>query len=90
MQTFQPAADQYGAAAMLYRLLTNSHIRDLSGGLAARIEQIVNHDPVPILQRQPSIPEGLATVIHRALEPEPDRRDPDIRHFRRALRPFAE
>ncbi len=85
----QPAADQFSAAATLYTLLTGYFIRDLSGTLSARIDQVLNRDPVPIQKRRADLPENLAAVIHRALERRPQRRYPDVKHFHRALRPFA-
>jgi len=86
----QPAADQFSAAATLYALLTGRFIRAFSGGLAARIEQVVSHDAIPILQHQANLPQSLAKVIHRALQREPDQRFPSVAHFRQALLPFAE
>jgi len=85
----QPAADQYSAAATLYNLLTGQFIRDLSGSLSARIDQVLNSDAVPIRQRRPDLPEKLAGVIHRALQRDPRRRYSSVAHFRQALRPFA-
>jgi serine/threonine-protein kinase len=85
----QPAADQFSAAATLYTLLTGRCIRDLTGHLAARIEQILNSDLVPICQRRPDLNQKLAMVIHRALAREPRHRYPSVAHFRQALRPFA-
>jgi hypothetical protein len=84
-----PTADQYGAAATLYNLLTGRFIRELSGGLVAKIDQILNHDPAPILERNAKLPQALADVIHRALEREPSQRYPSVAHFQQALRPFA-
>jgi serine/threonine-protein kinase len=84
-----PAADQYGAAATLYNLLTGCCIRDLSGGFAERIDQILHRDPIPIRQRRGELPEALADVIHRALAREPGRRYAGVAEFRRVLRPFG-
>ncbi len=63
----QPAADQYAAAATLYNLLTGQYIRDLSGGLAARIDQILKPRPGAHLPAPPDLPQELAAAIHRAL-----------------------
>jgi len=85
----QPAADQYAAAATLYTLLTGHFIRNLAGHLAAKVDQILSRDPVPIRERRADLSQELAAVIHRALEREPRRRYPSVAHFRRILRPFA-
>jgi len=84
-----PTADQFSAAATLYNLLTGQFIRDLSGHLANKVDQVLSAAPVPIRKRRADLPRELADVIHRALEQEPERRYPSVSHFRRALRPFA-
>ena len=55
----QPAADQYAAAATLYNLLTGQYIRDLSGGLAARIDQIRSARPGAHLPAPPRSASGI-------------------------------
>jgi serine/threonine-protein kinase len=84
-----PTADQFSAAATLYTLLTGKFIRDLSGPLANKVDQVLSQEPVPIRERQPDLPEELAQVIHRALESEPDQRFPNVTEFRRALKAFG-
>ena len=53
------------------------------------ILQVLEDDPIPIRARRPDLPEGLAVVIHKALEREPGGRYPDVQAFCRALAPFA-
>jgi serine/threonine-protein kinase len=84
-----PAADQYSAAATLYYLLTLRHVHDLPAQMAAKLDMILKDDTVPIQERRPDLPDGLARVIHRALARKPQRRYPDVAAFRRALLPFA-
>ncbi len=84
-----PAADQFSAAATLYTLLTGKFIRDLSGPLSRKVDQVLSKPPVPIRERQPKLPRELADVIHRALDLEPGRRYPSVADFSRALLPFA-
>jgi len=80
-----PAADQYSAAATLYRLLTD--VKGLSN--AERLVKILFDPPVAIQDRRPDIPNALARVIHRALDKKPPARFPDAASFRNALLPFA-
>jgi serine/threonine-protein kinase len=51
--------------------------------------KILLEDPVPIRDRRPDLPEGLAAIIHRALARDPQARYPKVRALRRALLPFA-
>ena len=53
------------------------------------ILQVLEDDPIPIRARRTALPEGLAVVIHKALEREPGGRYPDVQAFCRALAPFA-
>ena len=84
----KPAADQYAAAASLYRLLTDQYIHDLPRPQAQQILKILQDDPVPILDRRPDLPPKLAEAIHRALAREPSDRFADVAAFRAALEPF--
>ena len=81
--------EQGGYRCTLYNLLTGQFIRDLSGHLANKVDQVLSNAPVPIRKRRPDLPRDLANVIHRALEQKPERRYPSVAHFRRALRPFV-
>jgi serine/threonine protein kinase len=86
----RPAADQYAAAATLYRLLTGRHLYDFSGlSPAKRLTKILFDEPTPIHDHRPDVPEPLVQVIHRALEKEPAARFPDAAAFRGALLPFG-
>jgi serine/threonine-protein kinase len=84
----QPPADQYAAAATLYYLLTGRSIHDLPAGAEGQIRMLLQKDPVPIRQRRDSLPDGLASVIHKALAREPGARYADVGVLREALVPF--
>jgi serine/threonine-protein kinase len=84
-----PAADQYSTAAMLYHLLTGRYVFDFKAPGMRSILQVLEDAPIPIRARRPDLPEGLAVVIHKALEREPGGRYPDVQAFCRALAPFA-
>ena len=89
LRATKPSADQYSAAATLYNLLTDRYIYDFPKKLHAKIMKILLEDPVPIRDRRPDIPEGLAAIIHHALARDPLARYPNVREMRRALLPFA-
>ena len=89
LRTTKPSADQYSAAATLYNFLTDRFIYDFPKKLHAKIMMILLEDPVPIRDRRPDLPEGLAAAIHRALARDPQGRYPNVREMRRALLPFA-
>ena len=57
--------------------------------IPAQLVQIATEDPVPIRERRPDLPDGLAEVIHKALSREPKRRYKDVLAFRTALLEYA-
>jgi serine/threonine-protein kinase len=85
----RPPADQYAAAATLYRLLTGHFTHDFPKDLGAQLALLVTGEPVPIAARRPDLPPGLAAVIHRALSREPADRFPDVLALRKELTRFA-
>ena len=85
----KPPADQYGAAATLYNLLTGAFVFDLPAHALHQLAMILQDDPVPIQSRRPDLPRGLAQAIHRALAREPAERYPDVKAMRQALRPYG-
>jgi eukaryotic-like serine/threonine-protein kinase len=89
LRATKPSADQYSAAATLYNFLTDRFIYDFPKKLHAKIMKILLEDPVPIRDRRPDLPVGLAAIIHRALARDPQARYPNVREMRRALLPFA-
>ncbi len=86
----KPAADQYSAAATLYTLLTGRFLFDFGAAKAQPLTLVLQEEPVPLRQRRPQVPEGLAALVHRALAKDPAGRFPDVRSFRSALKPFAQ
>jgi serine/threonine protein kinase len=83
------ASDQYGAAALLYYLLTGSFIFDLPRELHRRFSVLMKQPVVPIQQRRVDIPDGLAAVLERALSRNPQQRYPNVAAFRAALHSAA-
>ena len=85
-----PEADQYGAAATLYYLLTGSYTYDFPDDDVPECLRIVlQEDARSILEVCPQLPTGLAAVIHKALAREPSERFEDAKAMRQALSPWA-
>jgi len=85
----KPPADQYSTAATLYHLPTGQQIFDLPRDSLSRSRIITKETPIPILSRNPKLPEGLAAAIHKALNREPKDRHSTMTAFRDELLPFA-
>lgn len=85
----KPSADQYSAAATLYTLLTANYVYDFPGDVGEQLVRIMTTDPVPIRERRPNLPEGLAAVVMRGLARDPGARFPDVLAMRDALRDYA-
>jgi hypothetical protein len=85
----KPASDQYAAAATLYNLLTGEHIYDRTGSPVELFKRVLSTDPIPLTSRQPTLPQQLCEVIHRALLRRPEHRFHDVGAFRAALLPFT-
>jgi eukaryotic-like serine/threonine-protein kinase len=89
MRNVKPAADQYSAAATLYRLLTGHHVFPPSASVQELFTRILQSEPTPIGTHRPDLPASLAAAIHRALARDPAARFADCRAFAAALKPFA-
>jgi serine/threonine-protein kinase len=85
----RPAADQYSAAATLYKLLTDSYTHNFPKDIGGQLSMLVVFAPVPIQNRNPAIPAELAAVIHKALSHDPKDRYPNVVAFRQELKRFA-
>jgi serine/threonine protein kinase len=85
----KPAADQYSAAATLYYLLTGKLLYDGAKDATALLALVLQEEPVPLRQRRPELPEGLAAAVQRALARKPEGRFADVDRLRQALLPFA-
>jgi pSer/pThr/pTyr-binding forkhead associated (FHA) protein len=84
-RSVKPAADQYAAAATLYHLLTGQPLYDGARDSTALLLRVLQEEPVPLWQRRPELPEGLAAVVGRALARKPEQRFPDVEALRREL-----
>ncbi|MDG3007068.1 FHA domain-containing serine/threonine-protein kinase [Paludisphaera mucosa] len=88
-KTVRPQADLYATAATLYYLLTGKYIYDEPEGGGDLIKMLLEEHPIPILERRPDIPAGLAAVVGKCLARDPEERYPDATAMRRALKPFC-
>ena len=84
-----PLADQYGAAATLYKLLTACHPHNAVNTVQL-IDCIRTQDAVPLDQRRAGLPAALTDAIHRALARQPGRRFPTVQMLRDTLLPFSD
>ncbi len=67
------AADVYGLGAILYELLSGKRLFEGKSTMAT-LQQVINDEPTPIVDRQPRVNADLATICHKCLEKEPRRR----------------
>jgi serine/threonine protein kinase len=80
-------ADIYALGVILYQALSGRppHICNRS----ELLYRIVSVDPRPLTELCPTLPPGLAEVVHKALCRNKLRRFPNVRAFAAALEPFA-
>lgn len=74
----KPDVDVWAVAATLYFMLTGSYPRNLEDNFNPMLE-ILTKAPIPIRQRDPSIPQPLANLIDKALIDNPEL------HFKNAI-----
>ncbi len=81
-------ADLYSVGTMLYEMVAGA--RAVQGDDAQQIAAVVMARKVTRLdEREPSIPKGLADVVHRAMAPVPTERFASAEDLRNALVPFC-
>ena len=76
-----PATDLYAIGAMLYELLSGRLPFESTGNALAQLYRHVHEPPAPIKELVPELPDGLATVVMRALEKSPSDRYTDASTF---------
>ena len=79
------AVDVWALAACLYKCLTGTYVRDFPNDVD-QWHVILYSSPVPIRERDPSIPHALAEVIDEALHEQPEIGFSTAAAFRDALR----
>lgn len=81
-------ADLFAVGAMLYEMLSGQ--RPTQGADARQIAAMLRAQGiVPLNQLDPTIPEGLAAAVHRALAADPAHRFANVADFRAALLPHC-
>ena len=81
----KPEVDVWATAASLYNMLTGTCPRDFQKGMD-QWQVVLQTKAVPIRQRDPTIPPGLASVIDHALIDEPEIRIKSAAELNRALK----
>ncbi|MBY0232019.1 MAG: protein kinase [Gemmataceae bacterium] len=82
----RPAADQYGAAATLYFMLTGQMVYEPARSTAELLTRILAEEPIPLRPAPGPSLGRLGPVLCRALARDPRHRYPDVLAFRDALR----
>jgi hypothetical protein len=80
----RPEVDVWATAATLYFMLTGTTPREFPAG-ADPIMVVLHQPPVPIRERDPSVPPKLAAVIDEALADDPKIRVTSATAFRQAV-----
>jgi serine/threonine protein kinase len=81
-------SDIWSLGVVLYELLAGVPPFRAQSALEL-CSQILMRKPVRLDRMRPDVPRGLAQVVHRCLELEPERRYADVGELARALAPFA-
>lgn len=82
-----PRVDLWGAALVLYEILGNQ--RAFQGTNTEQLQHAVRHGEIkPLEEVRKDLPSGLAHVLRRALNRDPDKRYQSAAEFSDALKPF--
>lgn len=88
-KTVLPSGDLYATAATLYYLISGQFIYDQINDGGDLIRTLLEEPPIPIRNRRPEVPEGLANVLSKCLAREPSERYPTAADMRKALRIYC-
>jgi len=80
LQPVGPATDQYALALVLAEMVTGRAVR--AGKSLGEICSVEIRHPLPLVwPGRPDLSEGLRETLHRATQPDPAARFPDVRSF---------
>jgi serine/threonine protein kinase len=84
-------SDVYGLTATLYKLLTGKtpYSTDNRESAFEKVKALSLREPIPIRDRDPSIPKDLSTIVDQCLSRDPDSRYQTAADLASALVPFA-
>ncbi|MEM9381329.1 MAG: serine/threonine-protein kinase [Planctomycetota bacterium] len=81
--------DVYALGVVAYQLLARRRPIEVGGlALGDAMRRILTEPPLPLTTAAPNVPLDLATVVHRAIDKDRDRRYPSIEAFAADLRRF--
>jgi serine/threonine protein kinase len=72
-QAVHPLSDMFAAGVVFYEFLTLQK-PFVGRTLHSVLYQIISEHPLPVLTLNPDVPARLASIVHRMLEKEPERR----------------
>jgi eukaryotic-like serine/threonine-protein kinase len=82
-----PRVDLWGSALVLYEILGNQ--RTFTASNTEQLQHAVRHGQIqPVEELRKDLPSGLAHVLRRALNRDPDKRYQTAAEFSDALKPF--
>lgn len=87
-QPVDERTDVYALGITLYQVLAGSRPYD-AATYPELVLKIAAGSAAPLATLVPNLPDGLAAIVKRAMDPEPSARFPSVEAFMRALEPYS-